>query len=113
MDFSFTEFPPSHTTQDHEEEQGIKFLSHKQKCLVAAAVKVAPMQTAKQLLQNIEGSPSKVIDRMLSKYVARMVRKERKSLTVVALEGVDVDNILGSLVKLAEVLWIENAFKHH
>jgi hypothetical protein len=40
-----------------------------------------------------------------------MVYKERKSLTVVALEGVDVDNILGSLVKLAEVLWIENALK--
>jgi hypothetical protein len=41
----------AHTTEDHEEEQDIRVLSHKQKCLVAAAVKVAPMQTAKQLLQ--------------------------------------------------------------
>jgi hypothetical protein len=102
-----------HTSQDHEEEQDIKYLSHKQKCLVAADVKVAPMQTGKQLLQNIEGSPSKAIDRTLSKSVARMVRKERRSLTSIALEGVEVDNTLGSLVKLAGVLWIENAFKLH
>ncbi len=75
----------AHTSQDHEEEQDIKYLSRKQKCLVAAAVKVAPMQTGKQLLQNIEGSPSKVIDQTLEKSVVRMVRKERKSLTAVAL----------------------------
>ncbi len=31
-------------------------------CLVAAAVNVAPTQTAKQLLQNNENLPSKVID---------------------------------------------------
>ena len=40
------------TSNDHEEEEGIKFLTHKQKCLVAHAVKIAPMQTARQLLQN-------------------------------------------------------------
>ena len=70
-------------------------------------MKITPMQTGKQLLQNIEGSPSKVIDRTLTKSVVLMVRKdskERKSLTAVALEGVDVDNTLGSLVKLADVL---------
>ncbi len=78
---------------------------------MAAAVKIAPMQTAKQLLQNIEGSPSQVIDRTLTKSVVRMVCKERKSLTAVALEGVDVDNTLGSLVKLADVHWIVNAFQ--
>jgi hypothetical protein len=102
-----------HTTQDHEEEQGIKYLSHKQKSLVAAAVTDAPMQTAKQLLQNIDGSPSKVVDRTLTKSVVRMILKdlERQSLTAVALEGVDVDNNLCSLVKLPEVLWIDNAFK--
>jgi hypothetical protein len=104
-----------HTSQDHEEEQDIAYLSPKQKCLAVAAVKVAPqpMQTGKQLLQNIEGWPSKAIDLTLSKSLARMVRKERKSLTAVALEGVDVDNTLGSLVKSADVLWIENAFKLH
>ncbi len=45
--------------------------------------------------------------------MARLVSKERKSLTAVALEGVEVDNTLGSLVKLAEVLWIHAAFKKH
>jgi hypothetical protein len=64
-------------------------------------------------LQNIQSSPSKAIDRTFSKSVARMVRKERKSLTAVALEGVDVDNTLCSLVKLADALWIENASKLH
>ncbi len=53
------------------------------------------------------------MDRTLTKSVARMVRKESKSLTAVALEGVDVDNTLGSLVKLAEVLWIDTAFEQH
>ncbi len=74
----------AHTSQDHEEEQDIKQLSHKQKCLVAAAVKITPMQTGKQLLQNIEGSPTKVIDRTFEKSVARMVRKEPKSLTALS-----------------------------
>jgi hypothetical protein len=45
--------------------------------------------------------------------VARLASKERKSLTAVALEGVEVDNTLGSLVKIAEVLWIDSAFKKH
>ncbi len=54
----------AHTSQHHEEEQDIKYLSHKQKCVVAAAVKVASMQTSKQLLRNIEGQPTKVIDKL-------------------------------------------------
>ncbi len=43
----------------------------------------------------------------------RIGYKERKSLTAAALEGVDVDNTSCSLVKSADVLWIENAFKLH
>jgi hypothetical protein len=31
----------AHSKEDHEEEQGIKYLSHKQKCLVAESVKIA------------------------------------------------------------------------
>ncbi len=105
----------AHKTQDHEEKKRIKYLRHQQKCLVAAAVKVSPVQTAMQLMHKFEVPPYKVIDQTLSKSVARMVRQERKSLTTVALEGVDVDNLntLGSLVKLAEILWIDNAFKQH
>ncbi len=37
----------AHTGEDHKEENDIKYLSHKQKCLVEADVKVAPMQTGK------------------------------------------------------------------
>jgi len=103
----------AHSKEDHEHEHGIKYLSHKQKCLVAESVKIAPMQTGRQLMQNIESSPTKVIDRSLAKSVAHMVRRERKSLTSVALEGVDVDNTLGSLQKLSEVLWIMDAFAAH
>ncbi len=71
------------------------------------------MQTVKQLLQNLDGSPTKVIDRLLSKSVARLVRQERKSLTAIALEKVEDSNSVGSLAKLAEVLWIDNAFEPH
>ena len=60
------------------------------------------MQTASQLLQNIQDSPTKSIDRTS---VARQIRKERQSLTTVTLEGVEVDSTLGSLAQLSMELW--------
>ncbi len=36
----------AHSKEYHEQEQGIKYLSHKQKCLVAESVKIAPMYPA-------------------------------------------------------------------
>ena len=98
------------TTQDQEEEQGIKYLSHKQ---MFRGDSSEGCSYAKQLLQKIEGSPSNLIYRMITKSVVHMVSNERQSLYADALEGVDVDNTLGSLVKLADVLWIEKAFKLH
>ncbi len=85
----------AHTREDHEEEQSIKFLSHEQKSLVATAVKVAAMQTAKQLMQNLESSPTRVINRSLLKSGAPLVRQERNFFTGIALEGLEVSNSLG------------------
>jgi hypothetical protein len=107
----------AHTKEDYKEdilveEHCIKFLSHQQKILVASAVKGTSIQTARQLLQNLDGSP-KVIDRSLSKSVARFVGQKRKFFTAIALEGVEVSNFLDSLAQSAEVLWINSARKLH
>ena len=102
----------AHSQADHENES-VKFLSQKQKAFIASAVKIAPMQTASQLLQNIQDSPTKSIDRTLAKSVARQIRKERQSLTTVTLEGVEVDNTLGSLAQMSNELWFGAAFSKH
>ena len=102
----------AHSLADHENESA-KFLSQKQKAFIASAVKIAPMQTASQLLQNIQDSPTKSIDRTLKKSVARQIRKERQSLTTVTLEGVEVDNTLGSLAQLSMELWFGTALSKH
>ena len=93
--------------------ESVKFLSQKQKAFIASAVKIAPMQTASQLLQNIQDSPTKSIDRTLAKSVARQIRKERQSLTTVTLEGVEVNNTLGSLAQLSNELWFGTALSKH
>ena len=102
----------AHSQADHANES-VKFLSQKQKAFIASAVKIAPMQTASQLLQNIQDSPTKSIDRTLAKSVARQIRKERQSLTTVTLEGVEVDNTLGSLAQLSNELWFGTALSKH
>jgi hypothetical protein len=102
----------AHSLADHENESA-KFLSQKQKAFIAAAVKIAPMQTASQLLQNIQDSPTKAIDRTLKKSVARQIRKERQSLTTVMLEGIEVNNTLGSLSQLSMELWFGTALSQH
>ena len=71
------------------------------------------MQTASQLLQNIQDSPTKSIDQTLTKSVVRQIRKERQSLTTVTLEGVEVDNTLGSLAQLSNELWFGTALSKH
>ena len=54
-----------------------------------------------------------IFDRTLKKSVARQIRKERQSLTTVTLEGVEVDNTLGSLAQLSNELWFGTALSKH
>ena len=107
-------FNKPHTAQDHacEVDKG-KFLKFAQKSFIATAVKVAPLQTGSELLRNVQDSPTKVIDHKYRKSVDRLVRKSRSEIMNVSLDGVTIDNTIGSLSRLAEAIWIVDAVKRH
>ena len=81
--------------------------------LIASAVKLAPLQTSGELISNVQDSPTKHIDAKLKGSVTRLVLKERKNITKLQLEGVTVDNTIGSLFALSETLWFGTAVKAH
>ena len=101
-----------HTAQNHVEDKA-KFLTHQQRSLVATAVKLAPMNSASQLLMRVQDSPTKKIDAALKNSVQRMIRQERSKITNVILEGVEVTTELSSLKKLSDALWFSTAVKEH
>ena len=43
----------------------------------------------------------------------RLVRKERRQISSILIEGVAVDNTIGSLAKLADDLWLGDAVNKH
>ncbi len=77
--------------QDHacELDKG-KFLKFAQMSLISTAVKVAPLQTGSELLQNVQDSPTKVIDHKNKKSVDRLMRKLRSEITTVTLDCMTV-----------------------
>ena len=81
--------------------------------LIASAVKLAPLQTSGELISNVQDSPTKHIDAKLKGSVTRLVRKERKNITKIQLEGVTIDNTISSLAALSETLWFGTAVKAH
>ena len=81
--------------------------------LIATAVKLAPLQPSGELIRNIQDSPSKQIDAKMKGSVSRLVRKERKNITKIQLEGVTIDNTIGSQYALSESLWFGTALKAH
>ena len=81
--------------------------------LIASAVKLAPLQTSGELISNVQDSPTKHIDAKLKGSVTRLVLKERKNITKIQLEGVTIDNTIGSLAALSETLWFGTAVKAH
>ena len=104
----------SHTAADHvSQKDTAKFLSHQQKVLISSAVKLAPLQTSGELIRNVQDSPSKKIDAKLKASVTRLVRRERQNITKIQLDGVTVDNTLGSLSALSDSLWFGNALDQH
>jgi len=87
-----------HTPDDHSEEKNrLKFLTPKAKKLIKTAVKIAPHQTATDLLRNVQGSPTKRINNDLKQSVARAIRKERVNVNKVTLGGIELDNTLGTV----------------
>ena len=104
----------SHTAADHvSHKDQAKFLSHQQKDMIASAVKIAPLQTSGELIRDVQDSPTKKIDAKLKQSVSRLVRKERKRINKIILEGVPVDNTLGSLAALSDTLWFGKALEQH
>ena len=74
---------------------------------------MAPLQTPGKPICNVQNSPTKEIDAALRKSVVRLVRKERRQINSVLLEGVVVDNTIGSLAKLTYAIWLGDTVKKH
>ena len=53
------------------------------------------------------------IDAALRQSVVRLVQKEWREINTVLLEGVSVDNTVGSLAKLSDALWFGDAVRKH
>ena len=68
-----------HTAADHVATKNqSKYLKRAQRNMIATAVKIAPLQSAGELIQvcNVQNSPTKEIDSALRQSVVRLVRKE-------------------------------------
>ena len=83
--------------------------------LIASAVKLAPLQTSGELIRNVQDSPTEHIDAKLKGSVMLLVtvRKERMKITKIQLEGVSINNTIGSVAALSESLWFSTALKVH
>ena len=103
-----------HTAEDHAKEKDIsRHLSYEDKVLIRQAVQLAPMQSAGSLMRNIQDSPTKQIDYRLSNSVRNLVRQERRGITNFLLDGVEIDNTLGSLSRLTDQIWFPDALAGH
>ena len=69
--------------------------------LIASSVKLAPLQTSCELICNVQDSPTKHIDAKLKRSVKRLVHKDHKNITKIQLDGVTIDNPIGSLAALS------------
>ena len=61
----------------------------------------------------MQDSQTKHIDAKLKKSVTRLVRKERKNINKILLEGVAINNTNGSLAALSDAIWFGDAVKAH
>ena len=94
-----------HTAADHiSGKDKTKYLSHQQINLIATAMKSCHLQTSGELIRNVQDSQSK-------NFFAMLVRKERKKINKILLEGVTVDNTIGSLAALLDAIWLGDAVK--
>jgi L-rhamnose isomerase len=84
-----------------------------QKSFIANAVKVAPLQTGSELIRNVQDSPTKAIDHKYKGSVDRLVRKQQEQIVNVSLDGMEINNTLGSLSRLANAIWIVDALEDH
>ena len=64
-------------------------------------------------MRNIQDSPTKQIDYRLVNSVKNFVLQERRSITNFLLDGVEIDNTLGSLSRLSDQIWFPDALAEY
>ena len=102
-----------HSAADHENKDRSKFLKAEQRKFISDAVKIAPLQTASELIRNVQTSPTKAIDPKLKNSVRRLIMIERKKLHSVTLEGIEVTDQIGPLLQFTDRIWLGAARKAH
>ena len=77
------------------------------------AVKIAPMQTASELMRNLQDYSTKPINPGLKDSVHRLIVNESKKLIAVILEGIEVTDQPIPIKQLTDLIWISTARKAH
>ena len=80
--------------------------------MIATAVKIAPLQSAAEIIRKGTNSQTKEINAALQQSVVLLVRKERREINTVLLARVNVvDSTVGSLAKLSDAIWFGDAVR--
>ena len=70
------------------------------------------MQSAGDLLRNVQDNEER-IDFKLKKSVQYHISKERRGLRAYLLDAVEMDNTIGTLQRLADMIWFGDALENH
>jgi hypothetical protein len=92
-----------HTKESHAVGRGI--LTVEQLAAVEASVRSAPLAVGSQVHANLKNfSPGKHVasDRKSQAAVNRLVRKKRKELMAARIPGINLDDIEGAMIRLAQ-----------
>ena len=76
-------------------------------------MKTAPINTASELIKNVQDSPTKQIDPKLKRSVTRLFRRKRAKLLKVECDGVELTSDVGSLKRLADTIFLKPAVQQH
>ena len=67
------------------------------------------MNTASELIKNVQDSPTKQIDPKLKRSVTRLFRRKRAKLLKVECDGVELTSDVGFLKRLADTIFLKPA----
>ena len=86
------------------------YLSYEEKTFVKKAFKILPLQSAGDLLFNVQDT----IDAMdLKRSIQYHVRKERPGIRACLLDDVEVDDTLWTSSRLSDKIWLKKALYQH
>ena len=71
------------------------------------------MNTAAELLKNVQASPTKQIDPKIKHSVTSLIRRERAKLLKVECDGMELTSDIGSLRRLADKNFLKPAVQQH